>query len=238
MCGDAAQAEKRLAESSKLFPNGTLWNAVQLPEARAAIELQRDPAKAVELLASSSPYERAYPEVPYLRGLAYLRLRKGSEAAAEFQKVVDHKGASWASTWIYPNWGLYYSISHSESGACIRTQTTPPKPSEPIRISSRCGKTPTRISLSSSKPKKSMRRYTSSPTDLPREQIFNALCVEHPQTGALELRRLQGREALGDCGRDLAKAFLCHTEQHLQLTFRASLAKQRRKNFVVHDFLT
>jgi hypothetical protein len=72
---------------------------VQLPQVRAAIELRREqPAKAVELLASASPYERAYPGVPYLRGLAYLRLHKGAEAAAEFQKIVDHKGASWGST--------------------------------------------------------------------------------------------------------------------------------------------
>ena len=48
----------------------------------------------------------------YLRGLAYLRLRKGAEAAAEFQKILDHKGASWGSTWRYPNWGLHYSISY------------------------------------------------------------------------------------------------------------------------------
>ena len=66
----------------------------------------------MELLASASPYERAYPEAVYLRGLAYLRLQKGAEAAAEFQKILDHKGASWGSTWRYPNWGLYYSISY------------------------------------------------------------------------------------------------------------------------------
>jgi len=113
MCGDAALAEKLAGETSKLFPNGTVWNAVQLPEIRAAIELQRDqPAKAVELLASASPYERAYPEAVYLRGLAYLRLHKGTEAAAEFRKILDHKGASWGSTWRSPNWGLYYSISY------------------------------------------------------------------------------------------------------------------------------
>jgi tetratricopeptide (TPR) repeat protein len=113
LCGDAPQAEKRAAETSKRFPNGTLWNAVQLPDIRAAIELQRgQPAKAVELLASTSPYERAYPEAVYLRGLAYLRLRKGVEAAAEFQKILDHKGENWGSTWRYPNWGLHYSISY------------------------------------------------------------------------------------------------------------------------------
>src|SRR4029077_13459431 len=54
MCGDAAQAEKLGAETSKRFPNGTLGKAVQLPGSRAAIEIQRgEPAKAVELLASA-----------------------------------------------------------------------------------------------------------------------------------------------------------------------------------------
>src|SRR4029078_2253408 len=75
MCGDAAQAEKLAAGTSKLFPNGTIWNAVQLPGIRAAIALNRGkPAKSVELLASASPYERSYLDAVYLRGLAYLRL--------------------------------------------------------------------------------------------------------------------------------------------------------------------
>ena len=113
LCGDATAAEKLASETSKRFPNGTIWNAVQLPEIRAAIELQRgQPTRAVELLIPASHYERAYPEAVYLRGLAYLRLHKGPEAAAEFQKILDHKGASWASTWRFPNWGLYYSISY------------------------------------------------------------------------------------------------------------------------------
>jgi tetratricopeptide (TPR) repeat protein len=104
LCGDTAQAEKLAADTSKRFPNGTLWNAVQLPEIRAAIGLKLDqPAKAVELLAPAVPFERAYAEAPYLRGLAFLRLRKGVEAAAEFRKILDHKGA---------NWGLRYSLSY------------------------------------------------------------------------------------------------------------------------------
>src|SRR5260370_17829062 len=113
MCGDAAQAEKLAAETSKLFPNGTIWNAVQLPEIRAAIALNRDqPAKSVELLASASPYERSYLGAVYLRGLAYLSLHKGAEAAAEFRKIVDHKGASWGATWVHPYWGQFYSLSY------------------------------------------------------------------------------------------------------------------------------
>jgi eukaryotic-like serine/threonine-protein kinase len=113
MCGNAAQAEKLAAETSKLFPDGTIWNAVQLPEIRAAIALHRDrPTESVELLASASPYERSYLEAVYLRGLAYLRLRKGAEAVAEFQKIVDHKGANWGATWVHPYWGQYYSLSY------------------------------------------------------------------------------------------------------------------------------
>jgi tetratricopeptide (TPR) repeat protein len=104
LCGVSGQAEELAAVTSKLFPNGTLWNAVELPEIRAAIELKLDrPAKVVESLAPAVPFERAYAEVPYLRGLAFLRLHKGAEAAAEFQKILDHKGA---------NWGLCYSLSY------------------------------------------------------------------------------------------------------------------------------
>jgi serine/threonine protein kinase len=113
LCGDAAQAEKLAAETAKLFPDGTIWNAVQLPEIRAAMALKRDqPAESVELLASAAPYERSYIEASYVRGLAYLRLHKGAEATAEFRKIADHKGASWGATWVHPNWGLYYSLSY------------------------------------------------------------------------------------------------------------------------------
>src|SRR5260370_21387572 len=74
--------------------------------------LKRDqPAKGVELLASASPYERSYLDAVYLRGLAYLRLHKGADAAAEFRKIVDHKGANWASAWRYPYWAQFYSLS-------------------------------------------------------------------------------------------------------------------------------
>ena len=113
ICGETAQAEKLAAETSKALPNGTIWNAVQLPEIQAMIALHRDePAKSVELLASAAPYERAYPDAIYARGLAYLRMHRGAEAAAEFQKIVDHKGANWGATWVHPNWGQRYSLSY------------------------------------------------------------------------------------------------------------------------------
>jgi tetratricopeptide (TPR) repeat protein len=108
MCGETAEAEKLVAETSKLFPNGTIWNVVQLPEIEAMIE----PAKGIELLASASPYDRAYPDAIYVRGLVYLHMKRGAEAAAEFQKIGDHEGASWGATWVHPYWGQYYALSY------------------------------------------------------------------------------------------------------------------------------
>ena len=64
------------------------------------------PANAVELLQTAIPYEGGvsieggseyllgvgslYPT--YVRGLAYLAAHRGREAAAEFQKILDHRG--------------------------------------------------------------------------------------------------------------------------------------------------
>jgi hypothetical protein len=113
ICGDAARAERLAAEASRLFPNGTIWNAVQLPAIRAAIAINRDqPMRGVELLASASPYDSAYFEAVYLRGLAYLKLNEGANAAAEFQKIASQKGANWARAWRYPYWGQFYSLSY------------------------------------------------------------------------------------------------------------------------------
>jgi predicted Zn-dependent protease len=104
LCGDAVTALKAAEDTSQRFPVHTLWNAVFLPAIRAGIELSRNqPGKAVELLQSATSYERAHTSAAYLRGLAYLRARKGAEAAVEFQKILDHKGA---------NWGPFYSLSY------------------------------------------------------------------------------------------------------------------------------
>jgi tetratricopeptide (TPR) repeat protein len=113
LCGYTAEAEKAAADISKVWPNDTVWNEVEFPAIRAAIELKgAHPANALELLVPASPYERAYPEIAYLRGLVYLRLKDGAAAAAEFGKIVDHKGANWGATWQHPNWGQFYSVSY------------------------------------------------------------------------------------------------------------------------------
>ncbi|MEK6409645.1 MAG: hypothetical protein AABN34_22205 [Acidobacteriota bacterium] len=94
LCGEAGQAQSLFDELAKRNPKDTLINAIWLPVIRAAIELQRGhPDQAIQLLQAASRYEAAADFWPtYLRGNAYLRWQKGAEAAAEFQKILDHRG--------------------------------------------------------------------------------------------------------------------------------------------------
>ena len=38
----------------------------------------------------------------YVRGLAYIQLRDGAKAAAEFQRVLDHPGLNSLSPFVFP----------------------------------------------------------------------------------------------------------------------------------------
>ncbi|HZW91891.1 MAG TPA: protein kinase [Candidatus Eremiobacteraceae bacterium] len=93
--GDSGQAEEMVSELARNSPVDTLLNHYWLPTARASIEIIRNnPAKAVEYLRGTPAFELSGngPMVPiYIRGMAYLRLNHGSEAAAEFQKFTDHR---------------------------------------------------------------------------------------------------------------------------------------------------
>jgi tetratricopeptide (TPR) repeat protein len=96
LAGDVTQAAAIADELGRLFPLHTIINSIYLPTTRALIEIDRgNPTKAIELLRTVSPYEfggaaRVSPN--YVRGLAYLKARQGPEAAAEFQKILDHRG--------------------------------------------------------------------------------------------------------------------------------------------------
>ena len=94
--GDAARAEAIVAELAKDNPSNTMVNSFDLPVIRATLEIGRNnPAKAVEILQPVTPFDLASGRAmlsTYQRGRAYLALHKGSEAAAEFQKIVDHSG--------------------------------------------------------------------------------------------------------------------------------------------------
>jgi eukaryotic-like serine/threonine-protein kinase len=68
----------------------------------AAVEVNRNhPEKAIRLLEAASGYELGIPPPyasamaslypVYVRGEAYLKAGQGVQAAAEFQKVIDHR---------------------------------------------------------------------------------------------------------------------------------------------------
>jgi eukaryotic-like serine/threonine-protein kinase len=93
-------ASVQLADTlAKENPSNTLLNYYWLPVIRASIAMQRGRAQeAVDLLAPALTYELGWSSYPYatlypvyLRGQAYLALKKGDLAAAEFQKIVDHR---------------------------------------------------------------------------------------------------------------------------------------------------
>jgi serine/threonine protein kinase/tetratricopeptide (TPR) repeat protein len=96
MTDDTRQATAIVDELSKRFPADTLVNDVWVPSIRGEIEIDRgNPGKAIELLQAASPYEIGFAArlAPiYARGQAYLKARQGKEAAAEFQKILDHRG--------------------------------------------------------------------------------------------------------------------------------------------------
>jgi predicted Zn-dependent protease len=107
LAGDTEAAEKLATELDKTFPLDTLVKEYWLPTIGAAVALERkDPSKAIELLDVASTIELSEPSQftiflcpVYLRGEAYLMLRDGRRAAAEFQKFIDHRGVVMNFPW-------------------------------------------------------------------------------------------------------------------------------------------
>jgi tetratricopeptide (TPR) repeat protein len=105
--GDTAMAGKLVAELNKTFPMDTLVQMYWLPMVRAAVALERkDPKQTIEELKLASTIELGWPTnltvslcPVYLRGEAYLMLRDGHAAAAEFQKFIDHRGVVVNFSW-------------------------------------------------------------------------------------------------------------------------------------------
>ena len=101
LSGDLRQAQELADDLGRRFPTDTLVNAVDVPIIRGTIELERgNAARTIEFLQAAAPYESGFGGVGaiYPRGQAYLRLGKGNEAAAEFQKILDHDRAGLSFT--------------------------------------------------------------------------------------------------------------------------------------------
>jgi predicted Zn-dependent protease len=107
--GDTERAEGLTEELNKRFPEATAVQFNYLPTVRARLALNRgNPSEALEMLRAAMPYELGqttfsgeymwnglYPV--YVRGEAYLAAHQASQAAAEFQKILDHRGIVWNS---------------------------------------------------------------------------------------------------------------------------------------------
>jgi eukaryotic-like serine/threonine-protein kinase len=100
--GDATQAAKIADELAKRYREDTLVNSYWLTSIRASVEISRNnPGKAVEVLQAVGPYEFGAPTPApnvqammyptYVRAQAYLAMKKGKEAATEYQKIIDHR---------------------------------------------------------------------------------------------------------------------------------------------------
>jgi serine/threonine protein kinase len=99
--GDAARVRSLADDLGGRFPQDTVVQFNYLPTIQAQLALGRNEfSRALEALQAAASYELGggagafstilYPV--YVRGEAYLAGRHGSEAAIEFQKILDHRG--------------------------------------------------------------------------------------------------------------------------------------------------
>jgi tetratricopeptide (TPR) repeat protein len=103
--GDTARAEALARDAGKRSPDSTQLQAVWLPAVRAQVALVKknpdaaisalDPAVALEFGESPFSPNPACLYTTYLRGEAYLADQKGTAAATQFQKIIDHDGVVW-----------------------------------------------------------------------------------------------------------------------------------------------
>jgi eukaryotic-like serine/threonine-protein kinase len=108
LSGDSSGPQRLAADLEKRFPEDTPVQFEYLPTLGALSALaHRAPSDAVERLQRSLSYDFALPGTAffakfgglypaYVRGRAYLEARQGREAAAEFQKILDHRGIVFA----------------------------------------------------------------------------------------------------------------------------------------------
>jgi hypothetical protein len=99
--GETARAKAIVEELEKSYPSSTVLKVYWLPTIKAAIELNaNNPTQALVFLEAAAPYELGEPPQlqvgtmypAYIRGHAQLTARNGTAAAAEFQKLLDHRG--------------------------------------------------------------------------------------------------------------------------------------------------
>jgi predicted Zn-dependent protease len=106
--GDTQRAQVVAQDVGKNSRLNTLVQSYWLPTIHAQIALNgRDAASAIEQLRAAGTVELGLPSGDamnsclypvYVRGQLFLAAGKGAEAAAEFQKILDHRGLLWNCT--------------------------------------------------------------------------------------------------------------------------------------------
>ncbi len=109
LAGDNARAQVITDDLDRGFPEDTSVRFTYVPALRAlsALRSANDPSRAIDVLRSAATYEFAQPGISFygagggsfgamyptfVRGEAFLALRNGAAAVAEFQKILDHPG--------------------------------------------------------------------------------------------------------------------------------------------------
>jgi tetratricopeptide (TPR) repeat protein len=104
LVGDSLRSQSLVDDLQKRFPEDTSVQFNYLPSLNALLALNhREPQKALELLQVAVPYELAVPAIDfneffgglypvYVRGQAFIAASQSSQAAAEFQKILNHRG--------------------------------------------------------------------------------------------------------------------------------------------------
>jgi tetratricopeptide (TPR) repeat protein len=92
--GETAKAQSPMQELHDRYPKATLVNGLAFPDIKAAIAWHKGDAQAVlDVLEPAQRYQSVDEFwLQTLRTMAYLKLGKGAEAAAEARKVIDHRG--------------------------------------------------------------------------------------------------------------------------------------------------
>jgi serine/threonine protein kinase/tetratricopeptide (TPR) repeat protein len=103
LCGDKAAAERAITALKQAFPHSTAVTGYYVADLQAAMALSaNDPKGALTALAQAAPYDDV-SLTPYLRGLAHLASGDARLAVADFQMIVDHRGAAFiGGSNVYP----------------------------------------------------------------------------------------------------------------------------------------
>jgi eukaryotic-like serine/threonine-protein kinase len=117
LCGDRAATEATILWLRQEFPQSTSVALRYVPELEGVAAIaEKDPAKALEVLATIAPYDED-SLTPYLRGVAHMAGKQPSLAAADFQTVLAHRGMAFASgSNVYPMAEIGLAIASDAAG--------------------------------------------------------------------------------------------------------------------------